>query len=639
MTLVPRRPAGSSGFGTRLREPDHSTPLGARFGAALTRVPPLLLLLVLPVLATTLLPAPALADSFTIDNVRIEARVAADGSMTVTERRTVSFTGSFSRLYWELGARGSRDITVVGISGPGGAMIATEDVKARPPSTYAVRRSTGVPSVQAFFRLTDTVGTFTLRYRVRGAAVRWLDTGELYWQFVGAGWKEPTRRVKVTLRLPAGVARGDVTAWAHGPLDAAVRVLPDGRVRLSAAGVPPETLIETRVLFPAAALTAAPVRQSPRLRAVLTQERRRADQADAARGSDPAERTLGYILAAVLGALALVQPVVLLRRHGREQRVSFEGKYYRDLPDPDLSPAMVGALWRGDRIGQREISATVLDLADRGVVTAGVVSFEKRGLFGARRQNTCELALDRTRVDALRPQERQLVALLFDRVAASDTLRIDDLRTLARERRPLFRAGLDEWTAAIWEEARQRGFTQRRGSGALIATMLCGFAAVAAGIGGAALAGSGWPAVAVLSGVFALAISPLMRRRMPAAAELHARYQGVRNYLRDFGGMDERPPASVVLWQRFLVLAVVFDMVDEVMESLKVKAPEIVRSDAFATIAFWVDGAAPSPLVDLGAALSAGMRSSGAGFGGGFPGGAATAAAEDGGRWGAAGAG
>ena len=56
--------------------------------------------------------------------------------------------------------------------------------------------------VQAFFRLSDTQATFTLRYRALGAAKRWQDTSELFWQFIGTGWDVPTGRVDVTLRLP-----------------------------------------------------------------------------------------------------------------------------------------------------------------------------------------------------------------------------------------------------------------------------------------------------------------------------------------------------------------------------------------------------------------------------------------------------
>ena len=78
-----------------------------------------------------------------------------------------------------------------------------------------------------------------------------------------------------------------------------------------------------------------------------------------------------------------------------------------------------------------------------------------------------------------------------------------------------------------------------------------------------------------------LVMSPFMRRRTPQAAELHAKYKALKNYLEDFGRLDEKPPDAVVLWEHFLVLAVVFGIADKVMENMKVKIPEVMQDPGF----------------------------------------------------------
>jgi len=83
-------------------------------------------------------------------------------------------------------------------------------------------------------------------------------------------------------------------------------------------------------------------------------------------------------------------------------------------------------------------------------------------------------------------------------------------------------------------------------------------------------------AAGIAVGVLLIASFRAMQRRTAAGAEVYAKYRGVYNYMRDFGRMEEKPPTSVVLWQQFLVLAVVFGIADQVMKSMQVKVPEVV---------------------------------------------------------------
>ncbi len=47
--------------------------------------------------------------------------------------------------------------------------------------------------------------------------------------------------------------------------------------------------------------------------------------------------------------------------------------------------------------------------------------------------------------------------------------------------------------------------------------------------------------------------------------------------------MDEKPPDAVVLWEQFLIYAVVFGIADEVTKAMTVKVPDVVNDPAFRT--------------------------------------------------------
>ena len=79
-------------------------------------------------------------------------------------------------------------------------------------------------------------------------------------------------------------------AWGHGPLNGSVTIRSDGSVSYSVRDVPPETFVEGRILFPAAALTRASVISRDELPAALAAEKHWADQANTLRRHEIARR-------------------------------------------------------------------------------------------------------------------------------------------------------------------------------------------------------------------------------------------------------------------------------------------------------------------------------------------------------------
>ena len=62
------------------------------------------------------------------------------------------------------------------------------------------------------------------------------------------------------------------------------------------------------------------------------------------------------------------------------------------------------------------------------------------------------------------------------------------------------------------------------------------------------------------------------------AAELHAQYAALKRYMKDFGRMQEKPPDAVVLWEQFLVYAVVFGIADQVVKEMQVGSRRSCRT-------------------------------------------------------------
>ncbi|HQG03127.1 MAG TPA: DUF2207 domain-containing protein, partial [Thermoleophilia bacterium] len=431
--------------------------------------------------AALLAPAAALAKSYSVTDVDIRSSIRPDGTLLVQEWRTFAFSGDFSFVYWELDKEDSEGIEVVGASGPEGPYEPAASGSARKPGTYFVADEGDRVRVELCFSLSDTSARFGIEYRVRGAAKRWDDTAELYWKLVGDRWEVPADHVRATVTPPGGVSGDEVRAWAHGPLWGDVSIRPDGVVVLAVDDLPAATFVEVRMLFPPEAVPKAPRREGPRVSAVLAEEKQLADEANAERAAARRRRGAAIVLGAVLPLVALGLVVFLFFKYGREHRTHFEGPYFRELPDPDLAPALVGALMRWGTVKDADAVATLLDLADRGVIEIVPVDEVKDGLFGSKTKRTYRLTLRREKLDGLRELELKLVDFLFSHAVGADSFTIDELRQAAEDDPKRFRAGWESWRTDVSNAASALGFQERQGAAAMGAAIGVGLLSAVGG--------------------------------------------------------------------------------------------------------------------------------------------------------------
>ena len=581
---------------------------------------------------------PAAAKDFSITSVVIDATVRPNGDLRIHETRTLDFSGQFSYVYWDLNTKGSNGIQIKAAEGPepgGGATVPyalVDPYTDMSPGTYWVESGTDSLRVQLNFSVADTTADFVVDYVAKGAAKRWQDTAELYWQFVGDQALVPSQDVRITVHLPAGVGRGQVQAWAHGPLWGNVTIQDDASVLLTVSPLPAETFVEGRILFPAAALPDAPLINEPHKQAVLDEEQQLADEANRTRQWARTKVILWGIVGFGLPLFALLLVVYLYLRHGREPKTRFQADYLRDKPDPDLAPALMGYVWRMGKLERDDATATLLDLINRKVIDLERVTVHEEKLFGKDEKLTYRMTLHDEQLSTLSAQERKLVTFLFHDVAGGEPIILSELKELAKDHRQTFALEYKAWQAAVTAEAEANGYLVAKASTMAWVGAAVAFVAACGAVAAAVLAPWFWFFLGLPVSIVLIFVARVIKRRSQAAAELHAQYAALRHYLKDFGRMDEKPPDAVVLWEHFLVYAVVFGIADEVVKAMRVKVPDVVNDPAFGS-AYWIwfampsDGGGVSAFNDLhdsfteAISVATSSSSSGSGGGGGFSGG------------------
>jgi len=197
--------------------------------------------------------------------------------------------------------------------------------------------------------------------------------------------------------------------------------------------------------------------------------------------------------------------------------------YQREIPQ--VHTAVADAVMRAGEPGETATTAALLDLAQHGLLTLRPCTRVVTSIFGATERDSYEFVVDSTRWKEFDPLDQELVSLLFTTMKHSAAMSLLDLRVLLRSRESTYARGIAAWRAAVVARA------------------------VADGL-----------------------LEPTGRSRTAAGEELHGRCEALRDYIRDFGRLEDDRLMSLELWGPYLVWAALFGLADETVATMRPKA-------------------------------------------------------------------
>ena len=585
------------------------------------------------IVALAVLPVhPALAKSYSIDKVDIDATVNADGSLAVRETRCFSFDGSFNGVYWKIpvGTYEGREVTLnVSEAGvlKGGALQPFAQVDTEEPGTYQLTEGDGYVRVKLFSPHENEDVDFVISYTYTGVASRWSDTAELYWKFVSDGWDEPSHKVTCRVHLPvplgASFVAGDtVRAWGHG--------VPSGHVDFegqevvyTVSEVGTREFAEARVVFPGEWLAQVEPATEARLQGILDEEQRWADEANAEREKARGRRVRNCVTMGIVAVATSAFAVFRKRKHALLYRSYYDEQYFREVPSHDHPVVLASLMEFREREDQEVIGnilagrtsfgmpASIMRLANEGVITLDKVD----GYDGKKQYRLVETgrvgrahAHDAQDI-ASKAVDRATLKLLFDVVAARHQrgsapdgqagpryVLMSDFEDSALESTTRYTNGWRAWGKAVADAYTDRGFKTEIDSGATALLVMGILDFVVAAVMGFVAYVNGVPVLLVLlfiallvaAGVWCIkAEVDTMYLHTPEALELMGKTEALKRWLCDFTRLKEAIPTDVVLWNDLLVMATALGVAKDVIKQLKVKVPQLLTDPAFTSYAWY----------------------------------------------------
>lgn len=524
------------------------------------------LVIVLVVMSSQL----ALARSHRFLDLEIDARVGADGLVRVTETHTVQFDGTFSGIYqWFDTSRGV-EVSDVIVSEGGIAYRRLDADSPGPAGTYFVREDGDEVYVDWSFEATDETRHFELSYVLHNVILKHDDVAEFYYKFVGTRWDQPRDQVRIVLSLPFGAKMDEVAAWGHGPLQGVVTIESPSRIVWEVENLPARTFVEGRVVFPNALVPLATRHTNEtRLEAIFREEQGKVENRERVQR----RREFDPQLAVAVFAATLFSAIFIWYKYG-EHGPGYQDRYYKELP-ADYPPAEMSILYR-QTVGSRDFTATLLDLARRGLLTIEEVG----GLQGRGKDDTSykftkkNISSEQLKFNPLRPYEKMVLKLLFDDMGA-DEVSLEDFQKYAKDNSKTFATLWTEWGKAVKESAKEHEFFDPEAKKVLWflipILLLVGLGFLALGF---ELYATGIVTFAMSFALVIVMVAAATRRSVKGHEE-YTRWRAFRRYLKESSRVDTARVASLGIWEEFLPYAISLGVADQMLKELEVRFPNL----------------------------------------------------------------
>lgn len=494
-----------------------------------------------------------------------------------------------------------------------------------------------------------------ITYTVKDAVVVHNDIAELAWDFIGSVYEEEIDDLKIVINLPGN--SNELRVFSHGPLNGTNRIINKSSVELVNPNVPAYSAIDMRVVFDKKLVSSATKKSNvDGLENILQVEKKRADKVNAlreeAKAKEARKQLITNVLKVVSGLWAAGLVVVIYKmyqKYDKEYRSDFNAQYFREIPN-EYSPETVSYLMYKD-IKQEIFGAAVLELIRKEILILEEVQVEKKKLFGTKTKKDYKLSKNPNfNEENLSELERKIYVLLMDTIGNGTHVYLDEVIEYSKdyESAKAFMTQYNNWKDKAIQIANNEEFYENNGKGktkgvlyALIMPLISFISILLA------LSLGKFYLLNILS-VIAIIYFISFNKRTKKGNEEYMKWKALRNFLNDFGRMNEKEVPEIALWERYLVFATVFGIADKVQEVMKVQLQDFNYDSTGFTFLYFRDSyfysklnntisntisSARSTITQHEIATSSNSSSSGFGGGSSFGGGGFGGGGSGGGRF------
>ncbi len=322
------------------------------------------------------------ANSYSIDNMDIQATIQSDGSVKIEQELTYKFNGHYNGIYITVpynftdieneeiikNDRIDDDIyngesvlvekVVLENSETSFSLGAEYSTQNGDNGVYTETNTDGIKKIKIYSPSTDEEKTFKIYYTINNLCVKHNDIGELYYNFIGGAWDETIKKLNIDIYLPNN--NSDIKIWGHGPYNGESKIINNRHANFNVKNVKPGQYVAARILFDNQnIINSTKESKIDAIGIVLADEKAILDNKE---GKD---KFTEYIL--LFALILLIYWIVLLLIFEKDK------KYIPMIIEEDelfkkYNPMIAGCIQGSRNVLARDIIAVALNLIDKGII-------------------------------------------------------------------------------------------------------------------------------------------------------------------------------------------------------------------------------------------------------------------------------
>lgn len=476
---------------------------------------------------------------------------------------------------------------------------------------------------------------FYYEYQVNDVVVMHNDVAEIYYTFIGDAFLEDINEVEIRVNLPKEDDSSLFRYWAHGNLIGEIYANDDKNgVIATVDRLKNREALDIRMTFSPNLIEDRETLVKTKLDAldeILKVEEKRADERN--KEIEKNKRNL-FIIRVISSIYVVVLIVIAIRiyiKYDKEYDGDFDHHYNREFID-DYNVEVI------DYLMNRNITSNAMSASIMNLIYKKNIKLEKD------EKNKEVFILDNK--DNLDDCETYLIAFLFERVGKENKFTLEDLKNYAKGTNTYsnFTSSYENWKNKVVARAKMEYFYETNGGVKALGALFATIGIILGVFNFIMIDGFDFSKLVIIPAIIFLIYVLSFTKKTVKGANHYKRWKAFKNFLNDFGNFEVKELPEVILWERYLVYAIIFGLASKVQKEMNVKIKEIesmpnmsstisfsdiylaniISNNISSAINSAVSSAISSSLAKAAAASGSGTGggfSSGGGFGGGGGGG------------------
>lgn len=414
-------------------------------------------------------------------------------------------------------------------------------------------------------------------YTIKDVVVIHNDVAEIAWDFISSEYEEDIENLKVVVNLP--IKSDELRVFSHGPLNGNNRIINEHSVEMTYDYLYKGNAVDMRVIFDKEVVSGGTKFSNvDGLDNILTVEKQRAEKANEIREEARKQENIKTIIKNILKGIFVTWFIGLIFilykiyvKYDKEYKAQFDGKYFRDIPN-SYGPEIVSYLMYKN-INNNSFSASILELIRKKVLILEEIEVEKKKFIGNKKEKDYKLTKKLDNDSQISDTEKIILDLIIDEIGNGKYVTLNEITDYSKDYKHAkhFMSSYDSWKNKSEINAIEKHFYEDITSAKIKGVLYSLIVPIISFITILSELSLGifyfFNIVSIISIIYFISIT----KRTINGNEDYAKWNGLKNFLLDFGTFKDKELPEIHLWEQYLVYATVFGIAEKVQDAMKVK--------------------------------------------------------------------